>query len=140
MHMFRLSSLIVQLPHPFHQYLCNLNPYDYKTTIATTTTKLVLSPFGEVDLRLVLPCPCLVASQINPFLASYLMCQWLALLSIEQMKLGLITTLFIIVPKWKYSKSLYLKFGLKKIVLYTTMNTDQLLSYLITDEYHHHNI
>lgn len=45
--------------------------------------KLVLSPFGEADLRLALPSPyhpSLAGSPINPFLVTHLVSQWLALL------------------------------------------------------------
>ena len=51
--------------HPFHQYICDINPQVHK--------KLVLSPLREVDLRLVLPSPPLAASQIDTFLDIYLM-------------------------------------------------------------------
>lgn len=36
-----------KFPCHFHQYVCNLNPYDFQK-------KFVLSPFREADLRLVL--------------------------------------------------------------------------------------
>ena len=56
-----------KFPCLLHQYVGNLNPYDYK--------KRLLSPFGETDLRLALPFPCLAASRIHSFLAANLMSQ-----------------------------------------------------------------
>lgn len=69
-----------QFPHPFHQYVYHPSPCDYKT--------LVLSPFWEADLRLVLLSPRLAASRIYSFLAAHLVSQWLALLCIRHSKRG----------------------------------------------------
>ena len=72
-----------KFPHLFHQYVCNLNPCDYKT--------LVLSLFWEATLRLVLLSPHLAASWINSFLAANLASQWLASLCVGQLDVGSVT-------------------------------------------------
>ena len=87
MHVLHLSSrTVISFPTRFiKRYVISINPYDYK--------KVVLSPFGEADLKLSLSSSYLATSQINPFLAAYLMSWWVALLHIRQTDLDSITYL-----------------------------------------------
>lgn len=94
----------------FHQYVCNLNPHDYKKTCSI--------PVWEADLRFTLLCPPLSASQINSVLASYLMSQRLALLGIGQRDLGSITTLIGSLHIWHYFPKQESE-PLKLVLLYT---------------------
>lgn len=57
---FHLPSwILITFPFPFPQYVCNLNPYDYK--------KPILSPWREADLRLALQSRLHVWLLLKPF-------------------------------------------------------------------------